>query len=138
MKVMDITNHGILVHIRKQRTRIQVRLQTYAYQYEQFRAQELSETESERAMQLNVAYLYHTSLSILEDRLQTLETYADDVREVLLDLESIDESARRKELRTSLYHECQEEVRNVQEEIDHIDSGIRFARKQCQELHLGE
>lgn len=138
MKVMDITNHGILVHIRKQRTRIEVRLQTYAYQYERFRDQDLSESDSDRAMQLNVAYLYHTSLSILEERLQTLEAYADDVREVLLDLESIDESARRKELRTSLYHESQEEVRTMKEEIDQIDAGIRFARKQCQELHLGE
>ena len=138
MKVMDITNHGILAHIRKQRTRIHVRLQTYAYQYERFRDQELSESESERAMQLNVAYLYHVSLSILEERLQTLETYAEDVREVLLDLESIDESARRKELRSSLYHECEDEVCSIIGEIDQIDASVRFARKQCQEMHLGE
>lgn len=135
---MNITNHGIMVQLRTQIARTTVRLQAYAHQYEKFREQELSEADSERTMQLNVAYLYHTSLSILEERLQTIETYCEDIRDVLLDLESIDESARRKELRTSLYHECQEEVRTLQEELDQIDSGIRFARKQCQELHLGE
>lgn len=138
MNVMDISNHGIITQVRNQIARTHVRLQAYSRQYERFREQELSESDSERTIQLNIAYLYHTSLSVLEERLQGLENYADDVREVLLDLESIDESARRKDLRASLYHECQDEVKVFQDELEQIDSSIRFARKQCQESHLGE
>lgn len=137
-KTMKVMNIQILQPLQKQLARTTVRLQTYSRQYETFRVQSLSDNESERQLQLNIAYLYHTSLSILEERITSIQQYITDMEAVIDDLEVVDTSERRHELRSTLQSECIAEVESLQQELQQIDEGIRFARQQCEKLHLGD
>lgn len=128
-KGMGTSNHDILSQLRTQIERTEVRLATYARQYETFRVLSAETSEDERELQVSIAYLYHTSLSILEERKKSLEDYCDDVREVLASFEEIEDVEKQQELRSNLMIECQEEVTGLREELIEIDRGVAMARQ---------
>jgi len=131
---MVIENHTIISCLRTQIERTEVRLQTYARQYETFRSSLDCVDESSRELQMSISYLYHTSLSILEQRKEGLEAYCDDVRGVLASFEEMDDESRQHELRTELLTECEEEVGALIAELHDIDEGVAMARRHEHEL----
>ncbi len=135
---MGTTNHAIIGTLRTQIERTEVRLATYARQYETFRALSADTSEDERELQVSIAYLYHTSLSILEERKKNLEDYCDDVRDVLASFEEIMDDERRAELRQNLMVECREELSGLNEELESIDQGVAMARRHEHELLADE
>ncbi|OIP78150.1 MAG: hypothetical protein AUK16_00790 [Parcubacteria group bacterium CG2_30_44_11] len=135
---MEITNHMIIAKLRTQIERTEVRLATYARQYEAFRLLTVETDENERDLQLNIAYLYHTSLSILEERKKNLVDYCDDVRDVLASFEDVLDENRRAELRDNLFIECKEELSGLEDELLQIDQGVVMAKHHEHELLAGE
>lgn len=135
---MATTNHTIISTLRTQIERTEVRLVTYARQYEAFRQLTAEMSDDERELQTSIAYLYHTSLSILEERKKNLEDYCDDVRDVLASFEDIVDEARRTELRDNLLVECRDELTGLHEELESIDQGVAMARRHEHELLADE
>ncbi len=135
---MTKCDHQILGQLRTQIERTEVRLQTYARQYEAFRVLSEGTSEDEHELQVSIAYLYHTSLSILEERKQSLEAYCDDVRDVLASFEEVTDVAKQSELRQSLWVECQDEIRELSRELREIDRGVAMARRHEHELLADE
>jgi hypothetical protein len=95
-------------------------------------------SDDERELQQSIAYLYHTSLSILEERKKSLEDYCDDVRDVLVSFEEILDETRREELRANLLVECTDEIAGLESELRQIDRGVAMARQHEHELLAGE
>jgi chaperonin cofactor prefoldin len=135
---METTNHMIIAKLRTQIERTEIRLATYARQYEAFRLLAVETDADERELQRSIAYLYHTSLSILEERKKNLEDYCDDVRDVLASFEDVLDSDRRDELRDNLLVECNEELSGLEDELTQIDQGVVMARRHEHELLAGE
>lgn len=131
---MVIENHTIISQLRTQIERTEVRLSTYARQYESFRSLASSSSDEERELQVSIAYLYHTSLSILEERKKSLEDYCDDVRDVLASFEEMLDEERRCEMRNNLLLECRTELQGLDEELLQIDQGVAMARQHEHEL----
>ena len=131
---MVITNHIILGKLRTQIERVSVRYAEYARRYETFRALPICENGNDRELQLNIAYLYHTSLSILEERQQSLNDYCDDVRDVLASVEEISGAQEQDELRENLFSECGQEIISVKKDLRQIDKGIKAAKQHEREL----
>lgn len=135
---MTESNHVILGQLRTQIERTEVRLQTYGRQYEAFRVLSAETSEDEHELQVSIAYLYHTSLSILEERKQSLEAYCDDVRDVLASFEEVLDQEKQNELRQNLMVECREEIRELSRELREIDRGVAMARRHEHELLADE
>ncbi len=135
---MVTSNHTIIGQLRTQIERTEVRLATYARQYETFRALSSDASDDARELQVSIAYLYHTSLSILEERKKNLEDYCDDVRDVLASFEDVLDLDRREEMRTNLLTECREEISGLNEELIEIDRGVAMARRHEHELLTDE
>jgi chaperonin cofactor prefoldin len=135
---METTNHTIIAKLRTQIERTEVRLATYARQYEAFRLVVAEANEDERELQRSISYLYHTSLSVLEERKKNLEDYCDDIRDVLASFEDILDEDRRTELRKNLLVECKDELAGLEDELLQIDQGVAMARRHEQGLHAEE
>ncbi len=135
---MVTSNHTVIGQLRTQIERTEVRLATYARQYETFRALSSDASDDARELQVSIAYLYHTSLSILEERKKNLEDYCDDVRDVLASFEDVLDLDRREEMRTNLLTECREEISGLNEELIEIDRGVAMARRHEHELLTDE
>lgn len=114
--------------------RATIRFQTYARQYESFRRYPLCEDEQDRELQLSIAYLYHTSLGILEERLETLSTYIEDVKGVLETLEDTSVEGHPQEVRENLQIESIEQIAELNRELAQIDRGIKAAHRQEKKL----
>lgn len=126
---MVITNHIILGQLRTLIERTEVRYATYSRRYEAFRQHPVCANEADRELQMSIAYLYHTSLSILEERQKTLEDYHQDIADVLVSFDDVSEAADRDHLREHLFLECREEIRGVRDELRQIDEGIMMAKR---------
>lgn len=137
-KCMGTSNQIIISQLRTQIERTEVRLATYARQYETFRVLSSETSEDERELQVSIAYLYHTSLSILEERKKDLEEYCDDVRDVLASFEEVLDQDRQEEMRVNLLAECRAEVTGLKEELAEIDRGVAMARQHEHEFLAGE
>ncbi len=135
---MVTNNHTIIGQLRTQIERTEVRLATYARQYETFRALSSDTSDDARELQVSIAYLYHTSLSILEERKKNLEDYCDDVRDVLASFEDVLDLERREAMRSNLMAECREEISGLNEELVEIDRGVAMARRHEHELLTDE
>ncbi len=135
---MGTSNQTIISQLRTQIERTEVRLATYARQYEAFRVLSAGTSEDERELQVSIAYLYHTSLSVLEERKKSLEEYCDDVRDVLASFEEVLDEGRQEEMRANLLAECREEVSGLKDELIEIDRGVAMARQHEQEFLAGE
>ncbi len=135
---MGTSNHTIISQLRTQIERTEVRLATYARQYEAFRVLSAGTSEDERELQVSIAYLYHTSLSVLEERKKSLEEYCDDVRDVLASFEEVLDEGRQEEMRANLLAECREEVSGLKDELIEIDRGVAMARQHEHEFLAGE
>lgn len=131
---MVIDNHTIIGQLRTQIERTEVRLSMYARHYEGFRLRSADTGEDNRELQSSIAYLYHTSLSILEERKTSLEEYCDDVRDVLASFEEVNDQEKRTELRRNLYNECCDELAGLDDELRQIDRGVAMARRHEHEL----
>ncbi len=135
---METAGHVIIGKLRTQIERTEVRLVTYARQYEAFRLLAVEAGEDERELQLSIAYLYHTSLSVLEERIKDLEAYTDDVRDVLASFEDVLDDGRRSELQQNLLVECDDELSGLADELLQIDQGVAMARRHEHGLFAGE
>jgi chaperonin cofactor prefoldin len=135
---MGTSNQTIISHLRTHIERTEVRLATYARQYEAFRILSSDTSDDARELQVSIAYLYHTSLSVLEERKKSLEEYCDDVRDVLASFEEILDPDRQEEMRATLLAECREEVAGLQDELVEIDRGVAMARQHEHEFLAGE
>jgi len=127
-------NHLILSQLRTQIERIDVRLFEYGRRYEWFRALPDCVDLVDRQLQLNITYLYHTTLSVLEERQNLLSDYIDDVRDVLADLEAVSETGKQVELRSQVFKESREEVKAAAAELIRLDRGIKAAMRNEREL----
>lgn len=137
-EIMVIENHTIISQLRTQIARTDMRLRTYARHYEAFRAYGDCSDSADRELQVSIAYLYHTSLSILEQRKESLEQYCDDVRGVLASFEDMVDVEQQRVLREELLSECQAEVSTLSEELRDIDEGVALARRHEHELLTDE
>ena len=132
------THHVIIGQLRTQIERTEIRLRTYARQYEAFRQFPIPEDGETRDLQLSIAYLYHTSLSILEERRQSLEDYYTDVTDVLDSVDEVADPERATELRENVLSECQHEITTLTDELRHIDEGVAAAHRHQRELLFDE
>jgi hypothetical protein len=122
-------SHIILGKLRTQIARTTVRMNVYSHQYEAFRKYPVCANDTDRELQMNIAYLYHTSLSMLEERRKSLEDYCEDVKDVLASFASLDEITKREQLQTDLFKECREEIISLQKELREIDASVAMARR---------
>ncbi len=135
---MVIENHTIIGRLRTQIERTEMRLSVYSRQYESFKEHADYMEHDARDLQVSIAYLYHTSLSILEQRKQGLLEYCDDVREVLATFEDVADTNRQQTLRAELLQECEDELRTLADELHDIDDGVAMARRHEHELLTDE
>ena len=131
---MVYNDQYILTKLTTIQERVEVRYAAYARQYEAFRRLPVCEDETDRELQLSIAYLYHTSLSILEERSTGMKDYLEDVRDVLLSLGDMHDADKVVEIRTNVSEECQQEVRDLEHELRDIDRGVSMAHRHQAEL----
>jgi len=133
---MVAVDQNLITQLTTLQARTTVRYATYARHYEAFRKLPICVDESDRELQLSIAYLYHTSLSILEERKVALAEYTEDVKDVILGFGEIDDALQIQELRTNLADECVSEVRELEKELREIDRGITMAHRHERELMM--
>ena len=131
---MVAVDQNLITQLTTLQARTAVRYATYARHYEAFRKLPVCADEADRELQLGIAYLYHTSLSILEERKIALAEYTEDVRDVILGFGDIHDRVKVNELRTNLAEECISEVRELEKELREIDRGISMAHRHEREL----
>lgn len=134
---MVTDNHVIIAPLRTQIERTSVRLSTYARLYETFKLAPAPTDEDSRELRMSIAYLYHTSLSILEERKKSLEDYCADVTDVLQSFISLS-GVEKADAIQALTLECQTEIKNLNEELQQIDEGIAAAKQHQRELLFDE
>lgn len=131
---MTSADQSIITTLTTVQARTEVRYTTYARQYEAFRRLPECVDEPDRELQISIAYLYHTSLSILEERRHALAEYIEDVRDVLSSFAEMNDVEKVDELRSNVVAECREEVMDLEKELRHIDRGITMAHKHESQL----
>lgn len=129
MQLMADNDQFITLPLTTLLVRISVRYATYSHHYESFRKLPVCHGDTNRELQLNIAYLYHTSLSILEERKQTLEEYIMEVREVIDTFKEMLDVEKVQEIRSNMITECAEEAELLRQELRQIDKGIKTAHR---------
>jgi hypothetical protein len=131
---MTSADQTIMTTLSTIQARTEVRYATYARQYESFRRLPECVEGPDRELQISIAYLYHTSLSILEERRRALAEYIEDVRDVLSSFADMTDLEKVDELRSSIAAECREEVIDLEKELRQIDRGITMAHRHESQL----